>query len=140
MLPPRKRIMDLLLSVWWVSWFGIIGGFLCVGMSELKIEFSRGADSRLSLALLVAVFVLWIFAIFRQFQNLRTRLKFAFAGGRGTHAALRLASPMFTSASSSVPIPATELNRSIPPTILSRSCMVTSPSPFPRTEGLNPIP
>jgi hypothetical protein len=52
--------MDLLLSVWWVSWLGIIGGFLCVGVSELKIEFSRGPVSQLSLALLVAVPLSWI--------------------------------------------------------------------------------
>jgi hypothetical protein len=60
MIPPRKPIMDLLLSVWWVSWLGIIGGFLCVGVSELKIEFSTGAVSQLSLALLVAVPLSWI--------------------------------------------------------------------------------
>ena len=53
--------MDLLLSVWWVSWFGIIGGFLYVGVSEVKIEFSRGAVSRASLALLMAVPLSWIF-------------------------------------------------------------------------------
>jgi len=48
------------LSVWWVSWFGIIGGFLYVGISEVKIEFSGGAVSRLSLALLVGVPLSWI--------------------------------------------------------------------------------
>jgi hypothetical protein len=61
MLPPRTSLMDLLLSLWWVSWLGIIGGFLCVGVSEVKIEFSRGAVSRPSLAFLVTVPLSWIF-------------------------------------------------------------------------------
>jgi hypothetical protein len=61
MLPQKRTsLVDLLLSVWWVSWLGIIGGFLCVGISEVKIEFSRGAVSRPSLALLVAVPLSWI--------------------------------------------------------------------------------
>ena len=49
-----------MLSLWWVSWFGIIGGFLCVGVSEVKFEFSSGAVSQTSLALLVAVPLSWI--------------------------------------------------------------------------------
>ena len=56
----RTSVVDLLLSVWWVSWLGIIGGFLYAGVSEVKIQFSRGAVSRLSLALLVAVPLSWI--------------------------------------------------------------------------------
>jgi hypothetical protein len=56
MLPQTRT----LLSVWWVSWLGIIGGFLYVGVSEVKIEFSSGAVSRPSLALLVAVPLSWI--------------------------------------------------------------------------------
>jgi len=61
MLPQKRTsLADLLLSVWWVSWFGIIGGFLYVGVSELKIEVSRGSVSRPSLALLVAVPLFWI--------------------------------------------------------------------------------
>src|SRR5215472_6956187 len=61
MLPQsRTSLLDLLLSIWWVSWLGIIGGFLYVGVSEVKIEFSRSAVSRPSLALLVAVPLSWI--------------------------------------------------------------------------------
>ncbi len=53
-------LVNLLLSVWWVSWFGIIGGFLCVGVSEVRIEFVRGTASWLSLLLLVIVPLWWI--------------------------------------------------------------------------------
>jgi hypothetical protein len=61
--------MDLLLSLWWVSWLGIIGGFLCVGVSEVKIEFSRGAVSRPSLAFLVTRSPLVDFLLRRGFQG-----------------------------------------------------------------------
>jgi hypothetical protein len=57
---PVTPVVDLLLGLWWVSWFGIIGGFLCVGVSEVKLELSSGAVSRLSLAFLVAVPLSWI--------------------------------------------------------------------------------
>ena len=61
MLPQRRAsLVDSLLSVWWISWLGIIGGFLCVGVSEVKFEFSSGAVSRSSLALLVVVPLSWI--------------------------------------------------------------------------------
>jgi hypothetical protein len=56
----RRSVRDLLLSAWWVSWVGIIAGFLYVGVSEIKSEFSRGAVSRLSLTLLVTVSLLWL--------------------------------------------------------------------------------
>src|SRR5262249_30340685 len=61
LLPQRRTVLlDLLLSVWWVSWFGIIAGFLFVGILEVKIEFSRGAVSRASLGLLVTIPLSWI--------------------------------------------------------------------------------
>jgi hypothetical protein len=61
MLPQmRTSLVDLLLSVWWVSWLGIIGGFLYVGVSEVRNEFTRGAISRPSLAFLVIVPLSWI--------------------------------------------------------------------------------
>lgn len=62
MLPQKRRsVADLLLSIWWVSWLGIIVGFLVVGSLEVKIEFSRGAVSERSLALLLAIPLTWIF-------------------------------------------------------------------------------
>lgn len=74
MLPQRRTsVVELLLSVWWVSWLGIIGGFLYVGVSEVKIEFSRGAASRPSLAILVAVPLSWICFFIADFKaNERT--------------------------------------------------------------------
>jgi len=53
-------LLDTMLGVWWVSWLGIIGGFLFVGVSEVKIKLSRGAISRPSLILLMAIPALWI--------------------------------------------------------------------------------
>ena len=60
MLPRKRTSADLLLSIWWVSWFGIIGGFLFIGVSEARFELSRGAVSRPSVGLLVAVPLAWI--------------------------------------------------------------------------------
>ena len=61
MLPQKRTsLADLLLSIWSVSWFGIIGGFLYVGVSQIKFDLSRSAVSRPSLALLVAVPLSWI--------------------------------------------------------------------------------
>src|ERR1700739_4780259 len=61
MLPQKRTsLAALLLFIWWVSWFGIIGGFLYVGVSQVRFELSRGAVSRPSLALLVAIPLLWI--------------------------------------------------------------------------------
>lgn len=60
MLPQRRTsLRNLLLSAWWVGWLGIIGGFLFVAVSEVKFEFSRGAVSRPSLALLVVIPLSW---------------------------------------------------------------------------------
>ena len=60
MLPQKRTLANLFLSVWWVCWFGIIGGFLCVAVPQVKFELSRGAVSRPSIAILVAVPLSWI--------------------------------------------------------------------------------
>jgi len=52
--------MDFLLSVWWISWLGILLGFLYVGAWEYRIESSRGTTSLFSLVLLIVVPLLWI--------------------------------------------------------------------------------
>jgi RsiW-degrading membrane proteinase PrsW (M82 family) len=74
MLPQKRTsLADLLLSIWWVRWFGIIGGFLYVGVSQVRFEFSRCAVSRPSLALIVAVPLLWICFFIADFKaNERT--------------------------------------------------------------------
>ena len=63
-----------MLSLWWVSWFGIISGFLWVSVWEVKIEFSRGRISRLSLAILLVVLLSWVcFFIVDSKTKVRTR-------------------------------------------------------------------
>src|SRR5947208_5566548 len=47
-----------LLGLWWISWFGIIGGFLMVGVGEYKHE--SPAASHFSIALIIVTVLLWI--------------------------------------------------------------------------------
>ena len=46
------------LGLWWISWFGIIGGFLMVGIGEYRHE-SRAA-SQFSITLMIVTVLLWI--------------------------------------------------------------------------------
>jgi drug/metabolite transporter (DMT)-like permease len=47
-------------GLWWISWFGIIGGFFLVGGGEYKREFDQGgAASPFSLVLLVVITLSW---------------------------------------------------------------------------------
>jgi drug/metabolite transporter (DMT)-like permease len=47
-------------GLWWISWFGIIGGFFLVGGWEYKREFDQGgAASHFSLALLIIIALSW---------------------------------------------------------------------------------
>src|ERR1700751_2572136 len=46
------------LGLWWISWFGIIGGFLMVGIGEYRIE--SPAASRFSVTLIIVTGLLWI--------------------------------------------------------------------------------
>ena len=55
-----KTVSDILLSVWWISWFGIIGSFLWIGGLECRYEISAGvATSRFSITLFIAMILLW---------------------------------------------------------------------------------
>jgi drug/metabolite transporter (DMT)-like permease len=47
-----------LLGLWWISWFGIIGGFLMVGVGEYKRE--SPAASHFSIVLMVVTVLLWV--------------------------------------------------------------------------------
>src|SRR2546430_10389448 len=47
-----------LLGLWWISWFGIIGGFLMVGIGEYKHE--SPAASHFSITLMIVTILLWI--------------------------------------------------------------------------------
>ena len=56
-----EKAKDILLSVWWIAWFGIIGGFLLVGVWEYRnISAQGGASPRFSLTLLIVTTLLWI--------------------------------------------------------------------------------
>jgi uncharacterized membrane protein YGL010W len=56
----REKIRSFL-GYWWISWFGIIGGFFLVGGWECKREFDRGgAAFHFSLALLIIIAVSWV--------------------------------------------------------------------------------
>jgi len=52
---------DLLVSLWWISWFGIIGAFLLVGIRAYRyVSPQRSAASHSSLALLIVTIFLWV--------------------------------------------------------------------------------
>jgi hypothetical protein len=55
-----RKWLNTLLGIWWVSWLGIIGGFLQVAVLEVQIEFSHGRPSLRSLLLLLTVPTLWV--------------------------------------------------------------------------------
>ena len=49
-----------LISLWWVSWFGIFGGFLSVGCWECKRELDQaGAALPFSIGLLLFIVIAW---------------------------------------------------------------------------------
>jgi hypothetical protein len=55
------KITDIFLSVWWISWFGIIGGFLLVGFWEYKLLSAIGGlAAHFSIVLLTVIVLSWI--------------------------------------------------------------------------------
>ena len=46
------------LGLWWISWFGIIGGFLMVGIGEYGHEST--AASHFSVTLMIVTVLLWM--------------------------------------------------------------------------------
>ena len=46
------------LGLWWICWFGIIGGFLMVGIGEYRHE--SPAASHFSITLMIVTVLLWI--------------------------------------------------------------------------------
>jgi hypothetical protein len=68
-----SSLTDLLLSLWRLSWFGIIGGFLFVGIVEFRHEIPRGgAVAHFTIALLTVVTLSWI-TFFAAHSQVRTR-------------------------------------------------------------------
>jgi cation transport ATPase len=64
---------DLLLSLWRLSWFGIFGGFLFVGIAEFRHETPRGGGvAHFTVALLIVVTLAWI-VFFAVYSRMRTR-------------------------------------------------------------------
>jgi hypothetical protein len=56
-----ERAKDTLLGLWWISWLGIIGAFLFVGVWEYRNDSTQGgASSRFSLTLLIVTSLLWV--------------------------------------------------------------------------------
>jgi hypothetical protein len=52
---------DLLLSLWRLSWFGIVGGFLFVGIAEFRHEIPRGGSvAHFTVALFVITILSWV--------------------------------------------------------------------------------
>src|SRR5947208_4304089 len=51
------KSLSRLLGLWWISWFGIIGGFLMVGIGEYKHE--SPAASHFSITLMIVTILLW---------------------------------------------------------------------------------
>lgn len=59
------RCKDMLLSVWWVSWFGIVPSFFIVGVWETwYIASQRRGASRYSLTVLIVTSLLWVLFYF----------------------------------------------------------------------------
>jgi hypothetical protein len=56
-----EKAKSTLVGLWWISWFGIIAGFVLVGVWEYRIILPKaGTSSRFSLSLLVVTIVLWV--------------------------------------------------------------------------------
>ena len=56
-----EGVTSSLLGIWWVSWFGILGAFLFVGVWQLRIASSLGRGiPYFSFMLLAVTIVLWI--------------------------------------------------------------------------------
>jgi hypothetical protein len=56
-----RGIKDTILGIWWIAWFGIIGGFLFVSGAELWREFAqRAAVTQFSSVLFVVIVLSWV--------------------------------------------------------------------------------
>jgi hypothetical protein len=56
-----EKAKGTFVGLWWISWFGIIAGFVLVGVWEYRIILPKaGASSRFSLSLLLVTVVLWV--------------------------------------------------------------------------------
>src|ERR1700677_786980 len=55
-----EKATDILVGLWWISWFGIIGGFLMVGVWVYRNISPPGSALRLfCLALLIVTILMW---------------------------------------------------------------------------------
>ena len=56
-----KSFNGVLLGIWWISWFGIIGAFLWVGVFEYRVILSlRHGPSSFCLRLLLITSLMWV--------------------------------------------------------------------------------
>ena len=69
-----KSLTGALLGIWWISWLGIIGGFLSVGVFEYRSARSlRHGASSLCVALLFTTSLMWAI-FFLADHNVRKRI------------------------------------------------------------------
>lgn len=55
------RELDSIIGLWWISWFGILGSFLWIGIESYRYEAARRSSaSHFSLGLLIAISLCWI--------------------------------------------------------------------------------
>jgi len=61
-LPTKlEKMTGRFLGIWWISWFGIIGGFLFVGFSECKLLSAIGGRAaHFSIVLFTATVLSWV--------------------------------------------------------------------------------
>jgi hypothetical protein len=53
-----EKAKSTLVGIWWISWFGIIAGFVMVGWDYRNIP-PKGTPLRFSLSLLIVMILLW---------------------------------------------------------------------------------
>jgi hypothetical protein len=67
-----RSLMDVVMSLWRLSWLGILGGFLFVGIAEFRHVPKGGVVAHYTLTLLAIVTLSWI-GFFVTHSQMRTR-------------------------------------------------------------------
>jgi low temperature requirement protein LtrA len=60
-MTPFEKAKSILLGIWWISWFGIITGFVIVGVWEYRnIPPKVGTPLHFFLSFLIVTILLWV--------------------------------------------------------------------------------